>query len=258
VVMPAYHAEKTLEQTVLAIPPGVVDEIILVDDASQDQTVEVAHRLGLHVVVHPENRGYGGNQKTCYRTALDRGADIVVMIHPDFQYDPAAADRMVQPIKDGTADVVLGSRFLEHRFYNPHMPLWRNIGNVFLTTLENAAFGTRLSEFHTGYKAYHRRVLERVPFTLNSDNFVFDQEINAQIIALGYVITEVSVETRYFKEASSISFSRSVRYGLQTLITIVRFMGHRLKIARHPMFIPVTPPGHATGQQTGQTEGSRS
>lgn len=236
--MPAYNAEKTLKKTVEAIPPGVVDEIILVDDASQDDTVEVAKRLGLHVVAHPENRGYGGNQKTCYRIALERGADIIVMIHPDFQYDPACADKMVQPIKAGIADAVLGSRFLEYRYRNPHMPLWRNIGNIFLTALENLVFSTNLSEFHTGYKAYHRRVLERIPFELNSDDFVFDQEINAQMIAMGFAITEVSVATRYFDEASSISFKRSVIYGLKTLATMGKFLCHRFHIKRDPMFLP--------------------
>lgn len=238
VVMPAYNAEKTLKQTVEAITPGVVDEIILVDDASQDNTVEVARELGLHVVVHPDNRGYGGNQKTCYRTALERGADIIVMIHPDFQYDPSRAGDMVQPIKDGKADAVLGSRFLTHRFYNPHMPIWRNIGNVFLSMLENLVFSTNLSEFHTGYKAYHRRVLEQIPFHLNSDDFVFDQETNAQIIAMGFTVTEVAVETRYYEDASSISFMRSVKYGLETLEIMGKFLCQRFKIKRFPIFTP--------------------
>jgi glycosyltransferase involved in cell wall biosynthesis len=238
VVMPAYNAEKTLKQTVEAITPGVADEIILVDDASQDNTVEVARELGLHVVVHPDNRGYGGNQKTCYQTALERGADIIVMIHPDFQYDPRRAGDMVQPIKDGKADAVLGSRFLTHRFYNPHMPIWRNIGNVFLSMLENLVFSTNLSEFHTGYKAYHRRVLEQIPFHLNSDDFVFDQETNAQMIAMGFTVTEVAVDTRYFEDASSISFMRSVKYGLETLEIMGKFLCQRFKIKRFPMFTP--------------------
>ena len=240
--MPAYNAEKTLKQTVEAIPPGVVDEIILVDDASHDNTVAVANEIGLHVIEHAVNMGYGGNQKTCYRTALARGADVILMIHPDFQYDPARAREMVQPILDGRADAVLGSRFLNHRFYNPNMPLWRNIGNVFLTALENLIFSTNLSEFHTGYKAYHRRVLETIPFHLNSDDFVFDQETNAQMIAMRFVITEISVETRYFEDASSISFLRSVRYGLKTLETMARFLCHRFRIRRHPMFVPVERP----------------
>ena len=238
VVMPAYNAEKTLKQTVEAITPGVADEIILVDDASQDNTVEVARELGLHVVVHPDNRGYGGNQKTCYQTALERGADIIVMIHPDFQYDPRRAGDMVQPIKDGKADAVLGSRFLTHRFYNPHMPIWRNIGNVFLSMLENLVFSTNLSEFHTGYKAYHRRVLEQIPFHLNSDDFVFDQETNAQMVAMGFTVTEVAVDTRYFEDASSISFMRSVKYGLETLEIMGKFLCQRFKIKRFPIFTP--------------------
>lgn len=246
VVMPAYNAETTLQQTVEAIPPGVVDEIILVDDASQDNTVDVAKRLGLHVIEHPENRGYGGNQKTCYRQALERHADIVVMIHPDFQYDPGCADKMVQPIIDGEADVVFGSRFLDFRFRNPNMPLWRNIGNIFLTALENLVFSTNLSEFHTGYKAYHRRVLERIPFDLNSDDFVFDQEINAQMIAMGFVITEIPVATRYFDEASSISFTRSVTYGLRTVATMSKYLCHRLRLRHYPMFMPVTPSSEVT------------
>jgi hypothetical protein len=160
------------------------------------------------------------------------------MIHPDFQYDPRRAGDMVQPIKDGKADAVLGSRFLTHRFYNPHMPIWRNIGNVFLSMLENLVFSTNLSEFHTGYKAYHRRVLERIPFHLNSDDFVFDQETNAQMIAMGFTITEVAVETRYFEDASSISFMRSVKYGLKTLETMGKFLCQRFKIKRFPMFTP--------------------
>jgi len=226
-VMPAYNAERTLERTYHDIPKDLFDSLILVDDASRDRTVEIARRLGLQVIVHPKNRGYGGNQKTCYRAALDAGADIIVMIHPDYQYDPTLAPELVAPILDGRADCVLGSRMMGDTALKGKMPVWKYVGNKFLTGIENACFGARFSEYHTGYRAYARRVLESLPLELNSDDFVFDQEIIAQMLAAGYRIAEVPIPTRYFKEASSVSFTVSVKYGLQTLALLASFLALR-------------------------------
>ncbi|MEK7474377.1 MAG: glycosyltransferase family 2 protein [Candidatus Coatesbacteria bacterium] len=227
-VLPAYNAEKTLKATLDDIPKDLFDEIVLVDDASKDGTVALARQLGLkHIVVHPKNRGYGGNQKTCYKTALDLGADIAVMIHPDFQYDPTLAPELVQPILDGKADCVLGSRMMRDTALKGKMPVWKYVGNKFLTGLENLAFGVKLSEYHTGYRSYNRKVLSTLRLDLNSDGFVFDQEIIAQMLANGYRIAEVPIPTRYFKEASSVSFLVSVKYGLQTLSTLASFNMHK-------------------------------
>ncbi|MEK7765465.1 MAG: glycosyltransferase family 2 protein [bacterium] len=225
-ILPAYNAEKTLERTIADIPAGLFDDLILVDDASRDGTVALARKLGLHVVVHPRNRGYGGNQKTCYRTALERGADVVVMIHPDYQYDPTLSPEMVAPILAGQADCVLGSRMLGAALKG-RMPVWKYIGNKFLTGVENLAFGVRYSEYHTGYRAYRKEVLAALPLELNSDNFVFDQEIIAQMVANGFRIAEIPIPTRYFGEASSVNFKTSVRYGLETLLVLVRYVLHR-------------------------------
>jgi glycosyltransferase involved in cell wall biosynthesis len=205
----------------------VVDEVILVDDVSHDDTVDIAERLGLKVVVHLQNRGYGGNQKTCYLEALRSGADVVVMVHPDNQYDSTLVPQMIQPILDGQADIVLGSRLLSGTALKGGMPWWKFVANRFLTVVENVAFGLRLSEYHTGFRAYSRRLLETLPFLLNSDNFIFDQEIMAQAVCFGFRVGEIPVPTRYFAEASSVNFERSVEYGLDVLKLVLRYLLHR-------------------------------
>ena len=224
--MPAYNAEKTLERTLHDIPPGVADDIILVDDASRDGTAALARRLGLHVVVHPKNRGYGGNQKTCYRTALERGADIVVMVHPDHQYDPTVIPALVEPLLAGQCDAVFGSRMLGGRPIQGGMPKWKYLGNILLTAIENATFLIYLTEYHSGFRAYTRKYLEAVHLEANSDGFVFDTEIIAQGMAKGLRIREIPIETRYFDEASQIAFGPSVRYGLAILKTMLLYKLH--------------------------------
>jgi glycosyltransferase involved in cell wall biosynthesis len=224
VVMPAYNAAKTLQRTYQDIPAGVVDKVILVDDVSQDETVEIARQLGLTVVIHVQNKGYGGNQKTCYLEALKDGADVVVMLHPDYQYDSRRVPALIEPIVLGEADLVLGSRLLSGSPLAGGMPLYKYLSNRFLTIVENLAFGQNLSECHTGLRAYSRRLLLTIPFVLNSDKFVFDTEVIAQTVAFGYKIAEIPVETRYFKEASSVNFKNSVVYGLATLQVVVRFL----------------------------------
>jgi glycosyltransferase involved in cell wall biosynthesis len=216
--MPAYNAEQTLEKTYNEIPKGYVDEIILVDDASRDRTVEIARSLGVEVIVHKKNRGYGGNQKTCYANALEKGADIIVMVHPDYQYDPSVLPDMVKIIDNKEADIVFGSRMI-HKLdaLKGGMPLYKFISNIFLTALENMVFGLRLSEYHTGLRAYSRKLLKRVDFNSLSDGFVFDTEIIAWAVKLGFKIAEVPIKTRYQHDSSSISFSDSVEYGLRTL-----------------------------------------
>ena len=227
VVMPAYNAARTLERTYADIPHDLVDEIILVDDVSRDETVEVARKLGLEVIVHRQNLGYGGNQKTCYDAALADGADVVVMLHPDYQYDATRIPALVDPILRGEADLMLGSRFLGDPLAGG-MPRWKYISNRFLTGLENAAFGLSLSEYHTGLRAYSRELLETIPYHLNSNNFVFDQELIAQVVAGGrFRIGEIAVPTRYFDEASSVGLRRSIVYGLSTLRVVARYLLHR-------------------------------
>lgn len=237
-VMPAYNAAKTLEKTHGELPSDVVDKVILVDDASQDNTPEVARRLGLDVVVHTQNKGYGGNQKTCYLEALMAGADIVVMVHPDNQYDATRVPAMIKPIVEGRADLVLGSRLLGGRAVTLKggMPIWKYVSNRFLTTVENLVLGTRLSEAHTGFRAYSRRLLTTIPFLLNSDDFVFDSEVIAQTVAFGFKIAEVPVPTRYFPEASSVNFRRSVIYGLATLNVARKYWLNKLGIKRYAIF----------------------
>ena len=233
--MPAYNAEPTLERTYADIPRGLVDHILLVDDVSRDQTVDIARRLGLEVHVHRQNRGYGGNQKTCYDAALEAGADVVVMLHPDYQYDGARIPDLIGPILSGKADMVLGSRFLG----DPRaggMPWWKYVSNRFLTTVENVAFGLRLSEYHTGFRAFSRRVLESLSLEENSDDFLFDNEMLAQAIYFNYQIGELSCPTKYFPEASSISFKRSVKYGLGVLWTSLRFRLQKMGLARFRIF----------------------
>ncbi|MCU0503006.1 MAG: glycosyltransferase family 2 protein [Anaerolineae bacterium] len=236
VVMPAYNAARTLERTYNDLPPDVVDHVILVDDVSQDETVEVAQRLGLKVIVHVQNRGYGGNQKTCYLEALRDGADVVVMLHPDYQYDSRLVPQLIAPILEGRADLVLGSRFLDSATLAGGMPIWKYISNRFLTITENVVLGQHLSECHTGFRAYSRRLLETIPFVLNSDKFVFDTEVIAQTVAFGFTIAEIPVPTRYFAEASSVNFRNSVIYGLGTLSTMARYLLDRWGIRRSPQF----------------------
>jgi glycosyltransferase involved in cell wall biosynthesis len=234
IVMPAYNAAMTLERTYADIPHDLVDRIILVDDVSKDQTVEIAHRLGLDVIIHRQNLGYGGNQKTCYEAALAAGADVVVMLHPDYQYDATRIPELIAPILAGEKDLMLGSRFLGDPLAGG-MPKWKYVSNRFLTGLENAAFGLRLSEYHTGLRAYSRRLLEVIPYGLNSDDFVFDQELVAQVVAAGGLpIGEIAVPTRYFEEASSVGFRRSVVYGLSTLRVVARYLLHRARLRRSP------------------------
>jgi glycosyltransferase involved in cell wall biosynthesis len=236
VVMPAYNAAKTLEKTYNDIPPGVVDKVILVDDVSQDETVEVAQRLGLKVVIHIQNKGYGGNQKTCYIEALKDGADIVVMLHPDYQYDSRLVPELIRPIQEGHADMVLGSRLLGGGTLAGGMPLYKYISNRFLTIVENLVLGQHLSEFHTGFRAYSRRLLTTIPFLLNLDKFIFDTEVIAQAVAFGFRLDEIAVPTRYFAEASSVNFRNSVIYGLGTLWVMVRYLLDRWGIVRSDQF----------------------
>jgi len=241
VVMPAYNAAKTLERTYNDLPKEVVSKAILVDDVSQDETVEVARRLGLDVVVHIQNRGYGGNQKTCYLRALEEKADIVVMLHPDYQYDSTLVPELIRPIQEGRADMVLGSRFLQGGTLAGGMPLYKYVSNRFLTTVENLVLGQRLSECHTGFRAYSRRLLETIPFLLNSDDFVFDTEVIAQAVAFGFRIAEIGVPTRYFAEASSVNFRRSVVYGLGTLGVMARYLMAKWRLAQIPQFTKKLP-----------------
>jgi len=207
-----------------------------VDDGSSDETLRIAKELKLEVFVHARNFGYGANQKTCYTEALKAGADIVVMLHPDYQYDPTLLPNLVVPIKTGEADVVLGSRLLQGDVLAQGMPWWKFLGNKFLTWVENSVLALKLAEYHTGYRAYSRRVLEETPFLLNSDNFVFDQEIIVQAVHLGFRIREVPVPTRYFAEASSAGFLASVNYGLSILFLLGRYMLHRLSLLDQKQF----------------------
>lgn len=224
-VMPAYNAAKTLEKTIKDIPKNTVDAIILVDDNSTDSTVALAKKLGLQVIKHPQNRGYGGNQKTCYTAALNEGADIVVMIHPDYQYDSTLTGKLIEPLIEGRFDVMLGSRIrTRSEALAGGMPSWKYSANRFLTLLENIVLGQNLSEYHTGFRAFSKKVLTTVPFHRYSDDFVFDQDILLGVIASQYKIGEISVPVRYFDEASSINFKRSVVYGLSILYDLGLYM----------------------------------
>lgn len=236
VVMPAYNAEKTIEQTFHEIPLDIIDHVILVDDASRDHTVELARRLHIDTLVHPANRGYGGNQKTCYQRALELGADVVIMLHPDYQYTPRLLVSLGAMVAFGEYDIALGSRMLCGGALKGGMPFYKFVSNRFLTTVQNLLIGTRLSEFHTGYRAYSREVLLSLPLGENSDNFVFDNEIIAQAVYWGYRIGEISCPTKYFEEASSISFWRSTRYGLGVLNTAWKFFAQKRGLGKFPIF----------------------
>lgn len=236
VVMPAYNAARTLERTYNDLPPDVVHHIILVDDVSQDETVEIAQRLGLKTVIHVQNRGYGGNQKTCYLEALKDDADVVVMLHPDYQYDSRLVPELIAPILAGQADMVLGSRLASGGALAGGMPWWKYISNRGLTIIENLVLGQQLTECHTGFRAYSRRMLETIPFLLNSDKFVFDTEVIAQAVAFGFRIAEIPVPTRYFAEASSVNLRNSIIYGLSTLGVMGRYLLDRSGLRPQPQF----------------------
>jgi glycosyltransferase involved in cell wall biosynthesis len=238
-VMPAYNAERTLASTLADMPPGCVDEVILVDDGSKDRTVEVARDMGLTVIVHEKNKGYGGNQKTCYREALARGADVVVMIHPDYQYDSRVIPQAVSFIELGICDVVLGSRIRSRdEAMRGGMPIYKYISNRFLTAVENLALGQNLGDFHSGFRVYRRSVLEKIPFERNSDDFVFDTQFLVQAVHFGFRLGDVPVPVRYFDEASSINFRRSLKYGLNTLGVVAQFWLNRLGIVKSKLFRP--------------------
>ncbi|OGU39534.1 MAG: glycosyl transferase family 2, partial [Ignavibacteria bacterium GWB2_35_12] len=220
VVLPAYNAEKTLEQTFKEIPLDIVDELVLVDDASNDKTVELARSLGIrHIIKHEENKGYGGNQKTCYNKALEIGADIVIMLHPDYQYTPKLIYSMAYIIANGVYPVVLGSRILGRGALRGGMPLYKYIANRFLTLFQNYIIGQKLSEYHSGYRAFSAEVLREINYEANSDDFVFDNQMLSQIFMAGYEIAEITCPTKYFKEASSINFTRSIKYGFGVVFT---------------------------------------
>ena len=241
VVMPAYNAEKTLRRTYNEIPQDVVDEVILVDDASQDHTAAISQELGIKTIIHSANRGYGANQKTCYRTALAQDAGIVIMLHPDYQYTPRLITAMASLLAEGLFDCVLGSRILGTGARTGGMPLYKYISNRILTAIQNLLVGYKLSEFHTGYRGFTRHLLEALPLEGNSDDFVFDNEVLCQIIYGGYAIGEITCPTLYSDESSSISFAPSVVYGLGVLRTSILFRLQRWGLAASPMFSRVRP-----------------
>ena len=236
VIMPAYNAAKTLEVTYTSIPQAVVDKIILTDDVSRDETVEIARKLGLKTIIHVRNRGYGGNQKTSYLEALKDGAEIVVMLHPDNQYDATRIPALIEPIQAGEYDMMIGSRFLGKGTLEGGMPRYKYIGNRFLTWVENLVMRQNLSEYHSGFRAYSRKFLTTIPFVLNSDDFVFDSEVLAQATAFNFKIGEIAMPTRYFEEASSIGFKRSTVYGLSTLWTMWKFLLYKIGLSKNPQF----------------------
>jgi glycosyltransferase involved in cell wall biosynthesis len=235
-VMPAYNAAKTVQKTFEEIPHDIVDEVLLVDDASRDDTVAVAKGLGIRTIAHTRNTGYGGNQKTCYQTALDLGADIVVMLHPDYQYTPKLVEAMVSPIARGVFDCMLASRILSNGALKGGMPLYKYFSNRALTLAENLLAGEKLSEYHTGYRAYSRQVLTAIDFHANSDNFVFDNQFLAQILYAGFSVGEITCPTRYADDSSSISFRNSVRYGLGVLGVSMALFLQRKGLRQSPLF----------------------
>jgi glycosyltransferase involved in cell wall biosynthesis len=236
-VLPAYNAERTLAATIADFPVGCVDEILLVDDCSKDRTVELARSMGLSVIVHEQNKGYGGNQKTCYRYCLDQGADIVVMIHPDYQYDSRVIPHAVSFIELGICDVILGNRIRTRaEAVSCGMPWWKYLSNRGLTLFENMSLGQNLGEFHSGFRVYRRSVLETIPFERNSDDFVFDTQFLVQAVQFGFRLGDIPVPVRYFDEASSINFRRSSKYGIETVKTVSQYWLHRLGIWRSELF----------------------
>jgi glycosyltransferase involved in cell wall biosynthesis len=241
VVLPAYNAGKTLERTWRDMPHETVDDVVLVDDASTDDTLQVASRLGIFAVPHSENKGYGGNQKTCYRVALERGADIVVMLHPDYQYDPKLLLAIASMLSSGAFDVVLGSRILGVGALAGGMPLYKYVANRVLTAIQNLLLGHKLSEYHTGYRGFTRAVIEGLPLERNSDDFLFDNQMLSQAIYRRFRIGEVSCPARYFPEASSINFRRSVTYGLGVLRTSAHFRLARMGFASGTIFEELQP-----------------
>lgn len=236
VVMPAYNAEKTLRKTYEDMPRSLLHDSIVVDDASRDRTREVARELGLKVIVHDHNRGYGGNQKTCYQAALDAGADIVIMLHPDYQYEPKLLEAMAAMVGSGVYDVVLGSRILAQSPVDGGMPIYKYIANRFLTLIQNLMIRQKLSEYHTGYRAYSRKVLESLPLDQNSDDFIFDNQFIVQAVYFGFKIGEISCPTKYFAEASSINLKRSLNYGLGVLGCCFQFVFQKWGVAQFPIF----------------------
>ena len=236
VVLPAYNAEKTLETTCAEIPSDIVDDIILVDDASTDRTVSIAGKLNIRTIVHTQNVGYGGNQKTCYKAALEQGADIVVMLHPDYQYTPKLIPAMAFLLESGEFDVVLGSRILGGKAISGGMPLYKYVSNRVLTLAQNTLMGAKLSEYHTGYRAFTRKVLESIPITSNSNDFVFDNQMLSQILYADFRVGEITCPAKYFPEASSINFYRSVTYGVGCVVTALQFRLNKWGMLRSDLF----------------------
>ena len=236
--MPAYNAEKTLQKTYDEIPKDIVDEIILTDDASKDKTVKVAESLGIKTFIHTQNKGYGGNQKTCYKAALDTGADITIMLHPDYQYTPKLITPMASMIAEGVFDAVIGSRILGNKAMRGGMPFYKYVSNRFLTMTENAIINQKLSEYHTGYRAFSKKVLETIPLMENSDDFIFDNQMLCQTLYFGFEVGEVSCPALYFDDASSISFSRSVTYGIGVLETALKYAIAKRGMGHYKIFNP--------------------
>lgn len=237
-VLPAYNAAKTLKRTINDIPRDYIDEIILVDDASHDNTVLFARQLGLITFVHPKNLGYGGNQKTCYREALKRGADIVVMVHPDHQYDPKAIPQLIEPLLTNQCDAVFGSRMInKNDAINGEMPWWKFLANIFLTKLENLILGLNLTEYHSGFRAYSGKVLKNLPLEKNSNDFVFDTQIIVQLKVNNYKIKEIPIKTRYFPEASMVGFKRSLHYGFSILLVLLQYLMFKIGIGNSSKYI---------------------
>jgi glycosyltransferase involved in cell wall biosynthesis len=255
VVMPAYNAARTLEKTYRELPFDIVDEVLLVDDASKDGTVELSRSLGVTTFLHEQNMGYGKNQKTCYREALARGADIVVMVHPDYQYSPKLVTPIVAMIASDEYDVVLASRILGNGALKGGMPLYKYVSNRFLTAVQNLMIGQKLSEYHTGYRAFARPVLEALPLEENTNDFLFDNEMLAQVVYFNFRIGEISCPTRYFEEASSINFARSVKYGVGVLLTSLKFRLQRMSIGSFRIFSDSGARLSATAAQRAEVSG---
>lgn len=248
VVMPAFNAAKTLKQTVDDIPPGSADELILVDDCSADRTAAVSRALRIQTIVHTKNTGYGGNQKTCYYEALKRGADIIVMLHPDYQYDPRVIPFASGLLATGVCDIILGSRIrTRHETLKDGMPLYKYFSNRFLTLVENLILGQNIGDFHSGFRAYSRKVLETINYKQNSDDFVFDTEFLAQAVFHKFRIGDIPIPVRYFPEASMINFSRSLKYGFQTLGVMHKYIMHKSGLANHKIFMKPVGKNHGLG-----------